>query len=81
MARRAKNFQNRGSQAIRLAKSWSDEFVAALGAWRENIERPRSLAMRRRSGRVIAICVGSLFIGATIALLCLLPLTHPVSRE
>jgi cytochrome bd-type quinol oxidase subunit 2 len=28
-------------------------------------------AMRRRSGRVVAIGVGSLFAGATIALLCL----------
>ena len=65
MARKAKLFQNGGSQAVRLPKdcrfegqdevvvyrdgdrvilapadAWSEEFLACLGAWDEEIERP-----------------------------------------
>ena len=65
MSRRAKIFQNGGSQAVRLPKDcrfegqdevmvyrdgnrvilepvdeWSAEFLACLGAWDEEIERP-----------------------------------------
>lgn len=76
MARRAKIFQNGGSQAVRLPKScrfpddqhevlvrrigrrvilepadeWSDEFLATLGAWQEDIERPRSIAIAKKRG-------------------------------
>jgi len=76
VARRAKIFQNGGSQAVRLPKScrfpddqhevlvrrigrrvilepadeWSEEFLAALGAWKEEIERPRSVAIVRKRG-------------------------------
>jgi antitoxin VapB len=68
MTTRAKLFQNGGSQAVRLPKSyrfpnaqqevvvrregrsvilepadeWPPEFHAALGAWKESIERPKS---------------------------------------
>ena len=74
MARRAKIFQNGGSQAVRLPKScrfpddqhevlvrrigrrvilepadeWSEEFLATLGAWKDAIERPRSMANVRK---------------------------------
>lgn len=41
---RAKNFTSGGSQAVRLPKSvrseWSEEFLATLGACKEEIERP-----------------------------------------
>ena len=65
-AQRAKLFQNGGSQAVRLPRTfrfpeghrevlvrregsriilepidaWSDKFIACLGAWQEEIERP-----------------------------------------
>jgi len=54
MARRAKIVQKGGGQAVRLPRSgiarrvireladeWSEEFLAALGAWKDDIERPR----------------------------------------
>jgi antitoxin VapB len=76
MARRAKIFQNGGSQAVRLPKScrfaddqhevlvrrigrrvilepadeWSEEFLAALGAWKEEIERPHSIPISKKRG-------------------------------
>jgi antitoxin VapB len=30
------------------ADEWSSDFVGALGAWREQIERPRSLAISKK---------------------------------
>ena len=76
MARRAKIFQNGGSQAVRLPKScrfpddqhevlvrrigrrvilepadeWGEEFLATLGAWKDDIERPRSIAITGKRG-------------------------------
>lgn len=32
------------------ADEWSEEFLAALGAWKEDIERPRPDAIARKRG-------------------------------
>jgi antitoxin VapB len=74
VSERAKIFQNGGSQAVRLPKTfrfrddqdevivrrvgkrvilepadeWSAEFLACLGAWKDDIPRPPSRAIGRR---------------------------------
>lgn len=75
VGQRAKIFQNGGSQAVRLPKSyrfsddqeevivrrvgkqvilepadeWSSEFLACLGAWNEDIQRPRTRKVGSRT--------------------------------
>lgn len=54
MARRSKTFQKGGRiPEDRLGigslepDEWSEEFLATLGAWKEDIERPRSIAIAK----------------------------------